>query len=47
MTSRISEGRAIVDGVRTRTLSVEGAGPTILLIHGFTDFKQVRAVCMK
>ena len=37
MMSAISEGSAVMHGVRTRTLAVEGDGPAILLLHGFTD----------
>jgi pimeloyl-ACP methyl ester carboxylesterase len=37
MTSPILVGGADLNGVRTRTLSVKGEGPPILLLHGFTD----------
>ncbi|HEY5856319.1 MAG TPA: alpha/beta hydrolase [Aldersonia sp.] len=35
--ARIVERRVSIGGVRTRTLSVAGEGPTILLLHGFSD----------
>jgi pimeloyl-ACP methyl ester carboxylesterase len=35
--SRISESSAVLDGVRTRVLEVDGDGPAILLLHGFSD----------
>jgi pimeloyl-ACP methyl ester carboxylesterase len=37
MSPQITIGGAVLDGVRTRTLSVTGEGPPILLLHGFTD----------
>jgi pimeloyl-ACP methyl ester carboxylesterase len=39
MTSRspLVEGELNVAGVRTRTLSVAGDGPPVLLLHGYTD----------
>jgi pimeloyl-ACP methyl ester carboxylesterase len=33
----VRERRVVVGGVPTRTLEVEGEGPSILLLHGFTD----------
>lgn len=36
-TAPITEARTVLSGVRTRTLSVDGDGPAILLVHGFTD----------
>lgn len=33
----ITERSASIGGVRTRTLHVEGAGPPVLLVHGYTD----------
>ncbi len=33
----IIERRVVVGGVTTRTLEVPGAGPGLLLLHGFTD----------
>ncbi|MFW0796796.1 alpha/beta hydrolase [Gordonia sp. CPCC 205515] len=36
-TADIVERFVTIDDVRTRTLSVAGTGPTILLLHGFTD----------
>jgi pimeloyl-ACP methyl ester carboxylesterase len=37
MTTPITVRGADLNGIRTRTLSVEGDGPPILLVHGFTD----------
>lgn len=36
-TSSITESRVELSGVRTRVLEVDGDGPPILLMHGFTD----------
>jgi pimeloyl-ACP methyl ester carboxylesterase len=33
----VVEAHTVLGGVRTRTLSVAGDGPPILLLHGFTD----------
>lgn len=33
----IRQRSVVVDGVRTRTLEVDGSGPAILLLHGFSD----------
>ncbi len=33
----IAESTAVYAGVRTRELSVEGAGPAIVLLHGYAD----------
>ncbi|HEY5855212.1 MAG TPA: alpha/beta hydrolase [Aldersonia sp.] len=35
--SWIAERFVSIDGIRTRVLSVDGEGPTILLLHGFSD----------
>jgi pimeloyl-ACP methyl ester carboxylesterase len=35
--SRITESEATYAGTATRTLSVEGGGPPVLLLHGFMD----------
>lgn len=36
-TSVPDEAHVVHDGVRTRSLRLEGAGPTLVLLHGFTD----------
>ncbi|MGV0739782.1 alpha/beta hydrolase [Mycobacterium syngnathidarum] len=33
----IRENHIVLEGIRTRELSVDGEGPPILLLHGFTD----------
>jgi len=35
--ARIVERVAVIDNVRTRTLEVAGSGPSVLLLHGFSD----------
>lgn len=35
--ARINETRIALDGLLTRALEIDGAGPPILLLHGFTD----------
>jgi pimeloyl-ACP methyl ester carboxylesterase len=35
--TQIVESRAVVGGFATRTLAVDGDGPPILLLHGFSD----------
>jgi pimeloyl-ACP methyl ester carboxylesterase len=37
VTGPISEADVVLDGVRTRELSVAGEGPPVLLMHGFSD----------
>jgi pimeloyl-ACP methyl ester carboxylesterase len=37
MTAPILEASAVLHGVRTRTLAVDGDGPSLLLLPGFTD----------
>jgi pimeloyl-ACP methyl ester carboxylesterase len=34
---RIATSRVVIGGISTRTLEVDGAGPPILLLHGFSD----------
>jgi len=36
-TVEIVESSSVLHGIRTRTLSVAGDGPPVLLLHGFTD----------
>jgi pimeloyl-ACP methyl ester carboxylesterase len=35
--SQLTVGRPLLGGIRTRSLTVEGAGPAFLLLHGYSD----------